>query len=202
MEIPSVDQIRALHERYAPTRAAFDLVYTHCQIVRDVADQLLARWAAPVDADLVRAGALLHDLGVYKLFGPDGVLDHAGYIRHGVLGHEILRAEGLPEQICRFCSCHTGVGLSRDDIVRQHLPLPPADYLAGSVEEELVMYADKFHSKSTPPTFVSAETYTAKVARFGREKAERFTAMRTKFGEPDLAPLAAAHGHSVVSTHR
>ncbi|MGO4760457.1 phosphohydrolase, partial [Streptomyces sp. 2MCAF27] len=33
MILPTVDDIRALHEKSAPTREAFDLVYTHCEIV-------------------------------------------------------------------------------------------------------------------------------------------------------------------------
>lgn len=51
--------------------------------------------------------------------------------------------------------CHTGVGLTKEDVLVQGLPLPPADYVAITPEERLVMYADKFHSKTTPPTFVS-----------------------------------------------
>jgi hypothetical protein len=35
-----------------------------------------------------------------------------------------------------------GVGLRREDVIRQGLPLPPADYLAETSEERLVMYVD------------------------------------------------------------
>jgi uncharacterized protein len=146
----------------------------------------------------VRAGCLLHDIGVYRLYDVTGRIDFRQYVRHGVLGHELLREEGFPDEICRFCSCHTGMGLTRDDIERQGLPLPPGDYVAESIEERLVMYADKFHSKTNPPTFVSAETYAVHVRRFGDEKAAAFAAMREMFGEPDLEPLAAAHGHALV----
>src|SRR5215813_12177153 len=157
--IPTDRQIRALHERYAPTAEAFDLVYTHCEIVCKLAEQLLGSRRATLDADLVRAGSLLHDIGVYRLFSPSGELDHANYVRHGVLGYELLRDLGFPDLLCRFCSCHTGGGLSRDDVLRQKLPLPVDDYLAESAEEKVVMYADKFHSKTTPPVFVTAASY-------------------------------------------
>jgi uncharacterized protein len=130
MRVPADEEVRALHERHAPTAEALDAVYTHCVIVCGIAEQLHARSAAAVDIALVRAGCLLHDVGVYRLYDDDGRLDHAGYIRHGLLGYELLRAEGLPEEICRFASHHTGMGLSRDDVLRQGLPLPPADYLA------------------------------------------------------------------------
>ncbi|MGH3208146.1 MAG: HDIG domain-containing metalloprotein, partial [Trebonia sp.] len=141
MRVPSDKEILALHEKYAPTSQALDLVYRHCLIVCGIAEQLYARAGLDIDIDLVRAGCLLHDIGVYRLHDAAGELDHANYIRHGVLGYEVLRAEGFPEAICRFASHHTGMGLSREDVLRQRLPLPPADYLADTGEEALVMYA-------------------------------------------------------------
>ena len=187
--LPTDDQIRALHQRFAPSAAAFDLVHTHCLIVWEVARQLLP---SGLDADLVRAGALLHDVGVYRLAPQES------YIRHGVLGEELLREAGLPDRLSRFCAHHTGVGLTRQDVQRQGLPLPPGDYLAGSAEERLVMYADKFHSKRTPPVFVSRESYRAGVARFGADKAVLFDELVAEFGEPDLAALSAAFGHPIL----
>ncbi|GAA3384735.1 HD domain-containing protein [Cryptosporangium minutisporangium] len=189
--VPTDAQILALHRQHAPTPEAFELVYTHCRIVCAIAEQLLRRRAHSLDADLVRAGCLLHDVGVYRLGQ-----DH--YLRHGVLGDQLLREAGWPDRLARFCSHHTGVGLSRDDVTTQRLPLPVADYLAETAEEELVMYADKFHSKTTPPVFVSADTYAARVRRFGADKVARFAALRETFGEPDLAPLIDHYGHALV----
>lgn len=198
MRIPTGQEILELHRRHAPTAAALDLVYTHCQIVAAVAGQLLTASGFAADAALVEAGCLVHDVGVYPLYDEAGRLDHADYIRHGVLGYRLLRAEGLPEAICRFASHHTGVGLTRDDVVRQELPVPLADYLADSAEETVVMYADKFHTKSTPPAFLTADAYAASVARYGPDKAAAFAAMRAALGEPDLAPLAAAYRQRVI----
>jgi uncharacterized protein len=183
-----VIDIRAVHRRFAPGPEAFELVHTHCEIVAAIAAQLVGRTAA--DAELVRTGALLHDIGVYRLGGQP-------YIRHGVLGEELLRELGFPDAVSRFCAHHTGTGLTRDDVLRQGLPLPPADYLAETPEEELVMYADKFHSKTTPPTFLTAATYARQAARFGPPSAARFAAMVQKFGEPDLTDLSARYGHPV-----
>jgi uncharacterized protein len=199
MRVPTDAEIQALHERYAPTAAARDSVYTHCVIVAGIAGQLHDRSGLGGDIALVRAGCLLHDVGVYRLYDADGVLDHANYIRHGILGYELLREQGFPEVICRFASHHTGVGLTRDDVIRQELPLPPCDYLAETAEERLVMYADKFHSKSTPPALWSADAYAARVRRFGADKVTAFEALRAEFGEPDLAPFSRAYGHRVIS---
>jgi uncharacterized protein len=179
---------RELHEKYAPNRAAFDLVYTHCEIVWRLASQLLP---PDLDADLVRAGCLLHDIGVYRL-------GQAEYIRHGLLGHELLREAGLPEHLCRFCSHHTGVGITRDDVERQGLPLPAGDYLAETGEERLVMYADKFHSKTTPPRFITTATYRIQLGRHGAGKVRLFDEMVEQYGEPDLTALAAEYGHPIT----
>ena len=179
MTLPTDREIRDLHAQYAPTRAAFELVHSHCQIVCDLAEQVIKGNNLAVDIDLVRAGSLLHDIGVYRL-------DGSAYIRHGVLGYELLRELDFPEALSRFCSHHTGVGLSREDIAEQQLPIPPCDYLAETVEEELVMYADKFHSKTNPPTFVTAAAYQTSVLRFGAAKAAHFADLVARYGEPEL----------------
>ena len=49
MRIPAEQEIRALHEKHAPTAAALDSVYTHCLIVCGIAEQLHARSAARLD---------------------------------------------------------------------------------------------------------------------------------------------------------
>jgi uncharacterized protein len=199
MRIPDDAAILALHERHAPTPEALDAVYTHCRIVCQIAEQLHARPGTDADLSLVRAGALLHDVGVYRLYDAAGRLDQAGYIRHGLLGYELLRAEGLPEEVCRFAVRHTGVGLTREDVLRQRLPLPPADYVAETPEEALVMYADKFHTKTAPPAFLSPAAYAGYVSRFGADKVAAFAAMRATFGEPDLTPLATAWDQRIIA---
>jgi uncharacterized protein len=196
--IPDDAAIRALHERHAPTPEALDAVFGHCRVVCEIAQQLHASSSPDADLGLVRAGALLHDVGVYRLYDAAGQLDQAGYMRHGLLGYELLRGEGLPEAVCRFAARHTGVGITREDVLRQGLPLPPADYVAETPEETLVMYADKFHTKAAPPAFLTAAAYAAYVRRFGADKVAAFEAMRAAFGDPDLAPLTAAYGQRVI----
>src|SRR5260221_2799672 len=90
--IPPDREILALHEKYAPSPEALDSVYTHCGILAQIAEQLLHRASAAfpgegVSAALGRAGSLLHDIGVYRLYDEAGHLDHPRYIQHGVLGH-------------------------------------------------------------------------------------------------------------------
>lgn len=192
------DEIVALHKKYAPSDIVYDLIFTHCRVVRDIALQLIDANHLAVDRNLVETGALLHDIGVYPLFDSSGKLrDGAHYITHGIEGERILKEEGIPENLWRFAAHHTGVGLSKQDIINQHLPLPVADYFADTDEQLLVMYADKFHSKTTPPYFNSYEWYRQDIARFGEEKVSIFDDMAAKFGKPDLQPLSDAYSFTI-----
>lgn len=205
MNLPNLDKIEALHHKYTPADSVFDLVFTHCKIVSDIAQQCIANKHLAVDAELVKVGCLLHDIGVYPLFDKDGKERRdLHYIIHGIRGEEILRAEGLPEIIYRFASHHTGAGITKQGIKDLNLPLPPRDYLAETPEEELIMYADKFHSKwpgkfyseDEPPCFNTYEWSKRHVAKFGEDKVEKLGAMAEKFGVPDLEPLVAQYGYT------
>ena len=194
----SQDDIIALHKQYALSPATFDLVFTHCQIVCDIALQLLAQRPQAIDVDLVKTGCLLHDIGVYPLFDAHNQLrKDRNYVSHGIEGEKILKKNGFPQTIQRIASHHTGVGLTKQDIIDQKLPLPSQDYVAETPEERLVMYADKFHSKTTPPYFNSFDWYVADVARFGQDKVAAFLKLADEFGKPDLAALSQKYGHTI-----
>ncbi len=153
---PTKEQIIALHHRYAPSEKVFTLVFTHCQIIAGIAEQLLQARPVTVSVDLVKAGALLHDIGAYKFIDENGIFDKSNYLRHGIEGYKMLKEEGLPEELCRIAERHTGVGITQEDIIRQKLTLPLKDYVAETTEEKLIMYADKFHSKT--PKFNAYKT--------------------------------------------
>lgn len=197
--LPTIQQIEALHRKYAATAADFNLIYTHCQVVEALALQLLdARPVASIDRELVRVGCLLHDIGAYQ------VLENGRFVqgvRHGVIGERILKNEGFSETIWRFASHHTGVGLVEQDVIDQKLPIPVADYTARTDEERLIMYVDKFHSKSNPPVeppyFCTFQWFRRAVQKFGRDKPEKFDALAELFGKPNLEPLSARFGYEI-----
>jgi uncharacterized protein len=196
--LPTLDQIEALHKKYAPTERVFDLVFTHCKIVSDIATQMAEKSGANVDIELVKVGCLLHDIGVYPLFDKNGIeIDTSKYITHGVLGEEVLQSEDFAEELCRFASHHTGAGITKKQIEENDLPLPANDYLAETPEEELVMYADKFHSKIEPPVFNSYKFYAKYVGRFGVEAERSFAKLAEKFGRPDLRSLMSKYGQGL-----
>lgn len=195
--LPSHDEIKALHIKYAPNKEVLDLVWTHCRIVADIAIQLSRNSPNDINNELVKAGCLLHDIGVYSLFDGSGFESTKNYITHGVRGEEVLKAEGFSEKLYRFASHHTGAGISRKQIIETNLPLPHRDFLAETIEEELVMYADKFHSKSEPPSFNSYNYYKDYIRRFGTEASASFAQLSEKFGKPDLTLMIAQYGHTL-----
>lgn len=192
IELPSDIAIEYLHRRLASDEDIFERVFTHCAIVWNIAQQLIRTKDLQLDARLVKAGALLHDVGVYRLVSDDM------YIRHGLLGAKVLKDEGYPPALCRFAACHTGVGLTAEDIRVEELPLPPHDFVAKTAEERLIMYADKFHSKTSPPQFNNPPVIKKDLARFGDDKIPKFKTLVQEFGTPDLEPLAVAFSHKIV----
>lgn len=157
-----------------------------------------------LDEHLVMIGGLLHDIGTYRVLKHDGSdgepLKFSGkrYILHGLLGYEYLLEQGVDESVAQFARNHTGVGLTREEVVRQGLPLPPDDYVPVNLEQETVMVADKFHSKSTPPKFLSVDAYTAKAGRFGEENRRKWLALVERYGRPDIAAYAERYHMRMV----
>lgn len=84
----------------------------------------------PVDRDLIKRGALLHDIGRCRT--------HA--VEHGIEGGRILRELGFPEEIAKIAERHIGAGITSDEAER--LGLPPGEYCPLSPEEKIVAYAD------------------------------------------------------------
>lgn len=145
---------------------------------RDVADMALAiadrHPELNIDRRFLEEAAMLHDIGILHTHAPSihcNGTEH--YIRHGVIGAQMLRDEGLPRHAL-VCERHTGTGLTREQIERQNLPLPHQDFVPVSIEEQVICYADKFYSKSHPDVEKSPEQALKSVGRFGEECACRF----------------------------
>lgn len=119
--------------------------------------------------ELLLEGAMLHDIGIVRVYAPTiFCFGTEPYIRHGVLGAEILRSEGLPLH-ARIAERHTGTGLTAAEIIKQQLPLPHQDFTPQSIEEQIVCYADKFYSKSRLDEEKSPEQAMRSLQKFGEE---------------------------------
>lgn len=156
------------------------LLLTHSEKVAEKAREVaLASGRTDIDMDFLYEAAMLHDIGIYLCDAPDIYCTGTEpYIRHGVLGAEIMRREGYPRHAL-VCERHTGSGLTIEDIERQNLPLPLRDMTPQSIEEKIICYADKFYSKSGDPTREkSLEKVEASMARHGSDVLRRFLSIK------------------------
>lgn len=124
------------------------------------------------DRDFVYAAAMLHDIGIIRCDAPSiGCYGSEPYLRHGVLGAEMLRnlqftIDDLQlsdiERLARVCARHTGTGLPG---------LEPETW-----EEKIVCYADKFFSKTRLDREKTYEEARQSLRKFGEEGVKVFDA--------------------------
>lgn len=175
-----------IDEYYPAGTSLRDIYLTHCEAVAALAESIRTSKALPIDAEQLRMAALHHDIGIVITDAPS-IHCHGPepYLRHGIIGAEMLRGAGYPEEWARVAERHTGSGLTAREIEAAHLPLPPRDFLPETLLEKLVCYADKFFSKggdlSRLATPKSLEEVEASLARFGGGSLARFRALHALF---------------------
>jgi len=175
--------VEQLLQRYCTERTV-EILMIHGRMVAGKALEVCGQ--LQVDAEtrkLVLESAYLHDIGVCRTAAPDiGCNGSEPYIRHGVLGRELLEAEGLPLHAL-ICERHTGVGLTVQDIDRQQLPLPRRDMSPHSLAERIICFSDLFFSKN--PSRLEHEKSIAKIrdglAAFGDDKVALFDSWLREF---------------------
>lgn len=180
--------LEAFHPEDTPLRRK---LLAHSRSVREEALRLaerLARRGMAVDLETVSAGAWLHDVGIGRCHAPDILCTGVEpYIRHGILGAEMLRRYGAEhgidlEACARICERHTGSGLAAAEIRERGMPLPVRDYLPETPEEKAVCLADKFYSKSGDGEKKTLDAVRRGMARFGEGPARRLEALLELFG--------------------
>ena len=138
---------------------------------RQVADRCLLiakkHKELPVDIQFLEEAAMLHDIGIFRCNAPS-IHCHGDepYIRHGVIGAEILRWLGF-ERHARVCERHTGTGLP--------------GYEPETLEEQIVCYADKFYSKSSPDHVRTVLETAQSLEKFGSERVKKFLSWSERF---------------------
>ncbi len=113
-------------------------VINHSIAVKDLACRIAQKTDA--DINLVRAGALLHDIGRCKTHD----------IKHVLEGVKIAKKLDLSKKLVKIIERHIGAGLNREDAKK--LGLPYKDFIPISLEEKIVCHADnliKYDKKQT-----------------------------------------------------
>ena len=177
-----MDVQAVFNKYYQPGTPLYNSVWSHSRLVADKALQLAqAHPKLEIDLDFVYEAAMIHDIGVFLTNAPSiYCTGDQPYICHGVLGAELMRADGYPRHAL-VCERHTGTGLTVADIIAQNLPLPHRDMCPVSLEEKLVCFADKFYSKSNPDREKPLDKVRKSVARYGEDSLRRFEEMAALF---------------------
>ncbi len=121
----------------------------HCVKVAEKATEIARRTAADVDLELIGRAALFHDLGKAKT--------HA--IEHGIIGAEMGKKLGLPKAITDVMEKHIRGGLSEGEA--REFGLPVKDYSLRTLEERVVVYADRLVDIITDPHGIVAKEVEA-----------------------------------------
>ena len=179
----------SLLEKYSPNHDALTIILEHSRLVAARALEIVENLGDPtLDRTFIEEAALLHDIGVCRTASPHiFCTGPEPYIRHGILGREILEAEGYPRHAL-VCERHIGVGLTVDDILAQNLPLPRRAMVPLSTEERIISFADMFYSKKRGA--VTTEKSPAEVResldRFGAHKVATFDRWLAEFRCPPV----------------
>ncbi len=127
MTIPtSVDE--SVYIRHLVGAGCSQKVIAHARAVAEVVMEYIDDEA--VDGTPAVCGALLHDIG--------RSVSHS--LDHAMIGGDICRELGLPEEIARIVERHLGAGQTADEYLQ--LGLLPRDCMPVSLPEKIVAHAD------------------------------------------------------------
>ncbi len=110
-------------------------VISHCEAVYRKAMKIASNFDN-VDTDLIRKGALLHDIGRSKTHD----------ITHAIVGVEIAKKYGYDQNVLNIIERHIGAGITEDE--SKKLGLPEKSYIPQTLEEKIVAHADNLVSGS------------------------------------------------------
>ena len=110
-------------------------VIDHCKAVCRKAMEIAANFDN-ADKDLIRKGALLHDIGRSKTHG----------IEHAIEGVKIAKKYGYSQDVLNIIERHIGAGITAEEA--EKLGLPKKSYIPQTLEEKIVAHADNLISGS------------------------------------------------------
>ncbi|EFA96830.1 HDIG domain-containing metalloprotein, partial [Hoylesella timonensis] len=118
-----MDYRSIINQHYPEENELKKILLTHSKSVTDKALQIVDRHPElQLDRQFIEEAAMLHDIGIVKCNAP-GIFCFGTepYIKHGIIGAEMLRSAGFPRH-ARVCERHTGAGIELSNILEQNLP--------------------------------------------------------------------------------
>ncbi|MDO5571721.1 MAG: HD domain-containing protein [Bacteroidales bacterium] len=164
-----------INKYYSKNSQLYTLLVNHSKSVAQKAIEIAKNHPEmELDLKFIEEAAMLHDIGIFMCNAPDiFCTGNEPYIKHGVIGAEILRNEGLPKHAL-VAERHTGSGITKEQIISGNLPIPVRDMLPITLEEKIICLADKFYSKSNPDKEKKIEKIRKSMSKHGEESLKRF----------------------------
>lgn len=169
-----MEPVEIIKKFYESHSRAFTILLNHSKAVAEKALKIAENF--DVDKHFIYESAMLHDIGIFMTKTPK--FDCHGflpYIAHGYFGRELLEKEGF-QRHALVCERHTGVGITKEEIIRNRLPLPHRDMIPITLEEKIIAYADKFFSKESDGSVRvrSIDEIIEDLSKYGEEKVKTF----------------------------
>lgn len=164
-----------INKYYKEGTPLYDCLVNHSRQVAEMAVEIAERHPElNLDKEFLYQAAMLHDIGISYTDAPSIYCEgKEPYIRHGFLGAELLRKEGL-DLHARVAERHTGTGLSETEIAERNLPLPLRNFEPETMEEQVICFADLFFSKTKPGQRRTPEQVEAGLNKFGEKSVSKF----------------------------
>lgn len=180
-----MDPVLIIEKFYTPGTRLYKVLVEHSRIVTEKSLEIAAGLThLKPDVVFIEKAAMLHDIGIYLTLAPSiGCNGKEPYIRHGYLGRKLLDEQGLPPEFGLVCERHTGAGITKENIISNHLPLPHRDMVPRSLEEKIICAADKYHSKSPNQTDkkITTRQIIENLKKINKDHASRFSTWARAF---------------------
>ncbi|MCA9397917.1 phosphohydrolase [candidate division WWE3 bacterium] len=143
-----IDYFSIIHKHIDPDSQTYPIYITHVHMVTKKALDIARKMDCSSDQiTFIEEASMLHDIGIVGVDDPDiYCFGQEEYLAHPRIGFDILQSESLPKH-ARVALCHTGVGITKQEIIDQNLPLPHADLFPETPEEKIISFADLFYGK-------------------------------------------------------
>lgn len=181
-----INYFKIINKYINPNSLTYSLYVPHVSLVTGKAIKIALKMELKQhQLQFIEEAGMLHDIGIIGTnsanHGCTGLLP---YICHGVEGRKILEAEELPKHAL-VAERHNGVGIMKDEIVEQNLPLPHRDLFPQTLEEKIIAWADLFYSKTTDSLFVekTLDEIRPRVIRFGKRNEKTFNEWQNFFSK-------------------
>ena len=190
-----VNYFQIIHKFIPPHSSLYQIYLPHVALVTAKALQIASRLGlSQTQHRFIEEAAMLHDIGVVKVvpYSPPSETQYP-YLCHAPFGREMLENEGLPQHAL-VAERHVGVGITRQEIVEQGLPLPVRDMVPESLEERIIGWADLFYSKHPERLWREASVAEVErhIAKYGSRQQKVFRQWLREFGENAISRLQSA----------